>query len=46
MRVKANPLHESPKLPVTAQFLRDGGLSKRFVNHMRGWESFVQSGSV
>ena len=46
MRVKANPLHESPKLPVTAQFLRDGGLSERFVNHMRGWESFVQPGSV
>ncbi len=44
--VKANPLHESPKLPVTAQFLRDGGLSERFINHMRGWESFVRPGSV
>jgi len=46
LRVQANPLHESPKLPVTAQFLREGGLSERFINHMRGWESFVQPGSV
>ncbi|NLS01556.1 NADH:flavin oxidoreductase [Rhizobium sp. P38BS-XIX] len=45
LRVKANPLHESPALPVTADFLRQGGLSERFINHMRGWESFVQPGS-
>lgn len=45
-RVMANPLHASPRLPVAAQFLRDGGLSERFINHMRGWESFVQPGSV
>ncbi|NKK72791.1 NADH:flavin oxidoreductase [Rhizobium leguminosarum bv. viciae] len=46
LRVKANPLHESPRLPVTAQFLREGGLSERFIDHMRGWESFVQPGSL
>ncbi len=46
LRVKANPLHESPKPPVTAQYLREGGLSERFIMHMRGWESFVQPGSV
>lgn len=45
LRVKANPLHESPALPVTADFLRQGGLSERFIDHMRGWESFVLPGS-
>jgi len=45
LQVRANPEFESPKLPVTAQFLRDGGLSERFVRHMRGWEYFVQPGS-
>jgi 2,4-dienoyl-CoA reductase-like NADH-dependent reductase (Old Yellow Enzyme family) len=46
LHVRANPQFESPKLPVTAQFLRDGGLSERFVRHMRGWEYFVQPGSA
>jgi len=46
LRVQANPNHESPRLPVTAQFLRDGGLSEPFITHMRGWESFVQPGSI
>lgn len=46
LRVKAEPLYESPKLPVTAQFLRDGGLSERFIDHMRGWPYFVQPRSV
>jgi 2,4-dienoyl-CoA reductase-like NADH-dependent reductase (Old Yellow Enzyme family) len=46
LRVKENPRHESPTLPVTAEFLRQGGLSERFIDHMRGWESFVQRGSV
>lgn len=46
LRVKADPQHESPKLPVTAGFLREGGLSERFINHLRGWESFVQRGGV
>jgi 2,4-dienoyl-CoA reductase-like NADH-dependent reductase (Old Yellow Enzyme family) len=45
LRVAANPLHKSPTLPVTAQFLREGGLSERFIDHMRGWETFVQPGS-
>ncbi len=46
LQVGADPAFESPQLPVTAQFLRDGGLSERFVRHMRGWEYFVQPGSV
>lgn len=46
LRVKADPRHESPRLPVTAQFLRDGGLSERFINHMRNWDSFIQQFSV
>lgn len=41
----ANPQFESPALPVTAQFLRDGGLSERFVRHLRGWDYFVEPGS-
>ncbi|MBL7253377.1 oxidoreductase [Paractinoplanes lichenicola] len=40
-QVRANPAYESPKLPVTAQFLRTGGLSERFINHMRRWPYFV-----
>jgi len=44
--VMADPLHESPRLPVTAQFLREGGLSERFINHMRNWESFIERFSV
>jgi len=27
----ADPLYDSPTLPVTAQFLRAGGLSERFI---------------
>lgn len=46
LQVKANPLYESPRTPVTAQYLRTGGLSERFINHMRGWQTFVVSGSV
>lgn len=45
-QVKANPLYDSPKLPVTAEYLRQGGLSERFINHMRGWQSFVSRGSL
>ncbi|WP_329347818.1 NADH:flavin oxidoreductase [Streptomyces sp. NBC_01261] len=40
-QVRANPLYDSPKLPVTAQYLRTGGLSERFINYMRGWHSIV-----
>ncbi len=46
LRVMADPLHESPRLPVTAQFLREGGLSERFINHMRNWECFIERFSV
>lgn len=46
LRVLANPQHESPQTPVSAAFLREGGLSERFINHMRGWETFVLPGSV
>lgn len=45
-RVWENPAYESPQLPVPAQYLRDGGLSERFINHMRGWQSFVIRGSL
>ena len=45
LQVRANPQYESPKLPVTAEFLRQGGLSERFVRHMRGWDYFVRPDS-
>lgn len=41
LQVKANPLYDSPKLPVTADYLRTGGLSERFITHLRGWPYFV-----
>ncbi|CAG9180022.1 NADH:flavin oxidoreductase [Cupriavidus pampae] len=41
LQVQANPFYDSPPLPVTAEYLRTGGLSERFINHMRGWPSFV-----
>lgn len=41
LQVKANPLFVSAKLPVTAQYLRQGGLSERFINHLRGWQTIV-----
>jgi 2,4-dienoyl-CoA reductase-like NADH-dependent reductase (Old Yellow Enzyme family) len=41
LRVKADPLHALPKLPVTADYLRAGGLNERFVNYMREWPGFV-----
>ncbi|MCO8273836.1 hypothetical protein M1L60_24880 [Actinoplanes sp. TRM 88003] len=40
-RVRADPAYESPKLPVTAQFLRSGGLSERLINHLRRWPYFL-----
>jgi 2,4-dienoyl-CoA reductase-like NADH-dependent reductase (Old Yellow Enzyme family) len=45
LQVKANPLYESPKMPVTAEYLRQGGLSERFIETMRGWQTFVVPGS-
>lgn len=46
LQVKANPLYDSPRMPVTAEHLRTGGLSERFINHMRGWQTFVVPGSL
>lgn len=46
LQVAADPHYDSPALPVTAQFLRAGGLSERFIDHMRGWPAFVQPGSL
>jgi 2,4-dienoyl-CoA reductase-like NADH-dependent reductase (Old Yellow Enzyme family) len=46
LQVKADPFYDSPRLPVAAKYLREGGLSERFINHMRGWQSFVIRGSL
>lgn len=46
LQVKANPMYDSPKLPVTAEYLRQGGLSERFIETMRGWQTFVYPGSL
>lgn len=45
LQVKKNPHYNSPQLPVTADYLRKGGLSERFIRHMRGWQTFVDSNS-
>ena len=45
LQVKANPMYDSPALPVTADYLRQGGLSERFIETMRGWQTFVRPGS-
>lgn len=45
LQVKANPLYESQDLPVTADYLREGGFSERFIETMRGWQTFVKFGS-
>lgn len=45
LQVKRNPQYESPKMPVTAEYLRQGGLSERFIETMRGWQTFVIAGS-
>lgn len=41
LRVRADPCYDSPPLPVTADYLRKGGPSERFIAHMRGWPNFV-----
>ncbi|NUU03145.1 NADH:flavin oxidoreductase [Herbaspirillum robiniae] len=46
LQVMANPWYDSPPLPVTAGYLRRGGLSERFITHMRGWPAFVLPDSV
>jgi len=45
LKVKEDPAYEVPKLPVTAQYLREGGLSERFIDSLRGWETIVHPGS-
>lgn len=45
-QVQADPEYATPKLPVEASFLREGGISERFINHLRGWPYFVRPGSV
>ncbi|WP_217604452.1 NADH:flavin oxidoreductase [Chitinophaga sp. GbtcB8] len=45
LQVKANPMYHSPKLPVMAEYLRQGGLSERFINHLRGWQTIVHPNS-
>jgi len=45
LQVKSNPFYESPQMPVTAEYLRQGGLSERFIETMRGWQTFVKPGS-
>ncbi|WP_264538178.1 NADH:flavin oxidoreductase [Flavobacterium sp. N1736] len=46
VQVKLNPDYDSPKLPVIADYLREGGLSERFIETMRGWQTFVKPGSL
>lgn len=46
LQVKANPMYDSPQLPVMADYLRQGGLSERFIETMRGWQTFVKAGSL
>lgn len=46
LQVKENPMYESPQLPVMADYLRQGGLSERFIDTMRGWQTFVKAGSL
>lgn len=46
LQVMANPMYDSPKPPVPAEYLRKGGLSERFINSLRGWQTFVTPGSL
>lgn len=40
-RVRADPDFEAISLPVTAEYLRDEGLSPPFIQYMRNWKGFV-----
>ncbi len=41
-RVRRDPAYQSPTLPVSAQHLRDEGVSTRFINYIRTlWPDFV-----
>lgn len=44
-QVRADSDYVSPRIPVPAGYLRSGGLSERFINHLRGWPYFVKEGS-
>lgn len=46
MLVESDLSHESPTLPVPADFLRKGGLSEGFVDHRHDWGDFVRPGSL
>jgi 2,4-dienoyl-CoA reductase-like NADH-dependent reductase (Old Yellow Enzyme family) len=41
-RVRRDPAYRSPPLPVSAQHLRDEGLSDEFIHYMRRWTGFVE----
>lgn len=45
LQVMADPLYESPQLPVTAEYLRTCGLSDRFFDYMCEWPSIVSPAS-
>jgi len=40
-RVRRDPAYRSPPLPVTAEHLRDEGLSPAFIKYMSSWQGFV-----
>lgn len=40
-RVRRDPSYQSPPLPVTAQHLREEGLSAPFIKYMGNWPGFV-----
>ncbi|WP_220710249.1 NADH:flavin oxidoreductase [Enterobacter cancerogenus] len=40
-KIKNDPHHTSPSLPVTEAYLRENGLSNDFINYMRYWDNFV-----
>ncbi len=42
-RVRRDAGFTSPTLPVSAQHLRDEGLSTAFVDYMKGWPGFVEA---
>jgi len=42
-RIRLDGGYVSPSLPVTAQHLRDEGLSTAFVDYMKGWPGFVEA---
>jgi len=42
-RIRRDAAYVSPSLPVTAQHLREEGLSAAFVDYMKGWPGFVEA---